>query len=119
MFKRAGIGASALALPGLLAACGGDDDDAGSSGSSGASGSAAVEGESPELTKLLDGITSKSVIVATYGGTTEDARRNAFWDSFTKRTGVKVITPEITGSLGADQLHGKGKAPWDAVHSTS
>jgi putative spermidine/putrescine transport system substrate-binding protein len=117
MFKRAGIGAGALALPGILSACG--DDDEAPAGGGGASEGAAVEGESPELTKLLDSITSKSVIVATYGGTTEEARRKVFWDSFTERTGVKVVAPEITGSLGDDQLNGKVKSRWDAFHASS
>jgi putative spermidine/putrescine transport system substrate-binding protein len=120
MLKRAGLGASVLALPGILSACGDDDEEgAASSGKSSDSSAKAVEGESPELTKLLDSITSKSVVVATYGGTTEAARKAAFWDSFTQRTGVKVITPEITGTLGDDQLNGKVKPRWDSFHASS
>jgi putative spermidine/putrescine transport system substrate-binding protein len=113
MLKRAGATASMLALPGIMAACGGDDDGKGGGGSGGESG------ESPELTKLLDNIKSKSVIVATYGGTTETARRLAFWDSFEQRTGVKIVTPDITGTLGDDQLNGEVKARWDSYHSAS
>jgi putative spermidine/putrescine transport system substrate-binding protein len=117
MLKRAGIGAGMLALPGILAACG--DDESSSSGSSTKKAPAAPSGESAELTKLLDGITSKRVIVATYGGTTEAARRKAFWDPFTERTGVKVITPDSAGTLGDDQITGKIKPRWDAYHASS
>jgi putative spermidine/putrescine transport system substrate-binding protein len=117
MLKRAGIGASMLALPGILAACGDDEDSGAAAQSDG--GSTAKAGESPELTKLLDAVTSSSVIVATYGGTTEAARKAAFWDSFTERTGCKVVTPDVTGTLGDDQLSGKIKPRWDAYHNSA
>lgn len=119
MLKRAGIGAGVLALPGILAACGDDEDSSSGSDSSGGSASSGPAGEDPELTKLLDAITSDSVIVATYGGSTEAARKAAFWDSFTERTNVKVITPDITGTLGDDQLNGKVKPRWDSFHASS
>jgi putative spermidine/putrescine transport system substrate-binding protein len=116
MLRRAGIAAGMLALPGIFAACGGDDDSSATGGSSSGGGE---PGEDPELTKLLDAIESDTVIVATYGGTTEAARKKAFWDPFTKRTGCKVVTPDVTGTLGDDQLSGKIKARWDAYHNSA
>jgi putative spermidine/putrescine transport system substrate-binding protein len=113
LLQRAGLGASIFALPGLLAACGEEETTTGGSGSG-----AAAAGESPELTKLLDSIESKQVIIGNYGGTTEDARRAAFWDPFTERTGVKVVAADIPGNLGNQMLAGEVPARWDAFHGS-
>ncbi|MGX6446610.1 extracellular solute-binding protein [Patulibacter sp. S7RM1-6] len=113
LLKRAGVGAGALMVPGILAACGG-----GSSTSTSTAASAASSSESAELKALLDGVTSKQVIIGTYGGDTEAARKKAFWDPFTARTGVKVVTVDIPGNLGNDMLSGKTPAKWDAFHGS-
>lgn len=114
LLKRAGIGAGSLvALPAFLTACGSDGGE-----KTAASTASAGAAESPELKKLLDGITSKQVIIGNYGGTTEDARKAAFWDPFTKRTGVKVIEADIPGNLGNQMLAGKVPAKWDAFHGS-
>src|ERR1044072_8254281 len=89
LLKRAGLSAGLVAFPGLLAACGDDDAASGGGGGSGGGSGAAQSGESAELTELLDKVQSKQVIIGNYGGTTEDARKAAFWDSFTERTGAK------------------------------
>jgi putative spermidine/putrescine transport system substrate-binding protein len=115
LLKRAGLAGSLLAMPSLLAACG---DDEGEGGGTSAPTSSAPAGESPELTKLLDGIKSKQVIIGNYGGTTEDARRAAFWDPFTERTGVKVVPADIPGNLGNQMLAGEVPAKWDAFHGS-
>jgi putative spermidine/putrescine transport system substrate-binding protein len=117
LLKRAGIAGSFIAMPSLLAACG-DDEESGGGGSSGGTSSSAPAGESPELTKLLDGIKSKQVIIGNYGGTTEDSRRVAFWDPFTERTGVKVVPADIPGNLGNQMLAGEVPAKWDAFHGS-
>ena len=83
LLKRAGLGAGLVAFPGLLSACGEDEP-----ATTGSGGGAAQSGEPAELTELLDAIQSDQVIIGNYGGTTEDARKAAFWDSFTERTGV-------------------------------
>src|SRR5918911_2188514 len=87
---RAGLGVGALALPGLIAACGGDDDDSGAAGTgSSASTTAATSG----VDKLLDGVTSKQIVIAGYGGTTQDVRSEIFVKPFAKRVGVRPIEP--------------------------
>jgi putative spermidine/putrescine transport system substrate-binding protein len=110
LLKLGGIGAGALALPALLAACGG-----GSSSSSGST--AAAASESPELKKLLDGITSSQVVIASYGGDTEAARKKVFWEPFEARTGVQVVEADA-GSLAVPMLQGEVPTKWDAVHGS-
>jgi putative spermidine/putrescine transport system substrate-binding protein len=111
LLKRGGVGASALMLPGLLAACGS------SSSSTGTGTSAATSGESPALTKLLDNIKSKEVIVGNYGGDTEAARQTVFWTPFTKRTGVTVISADA-GALGDEMQEGEIPTRWDCFHGS-
>jgi putative spermidine/putrescine transport system substrate-binding protein len=113
LLKRAGLGMGLVAFPGLLSACGDDEPTTGSGG-----GGAAQSGESAELTELLDAIQSDQVILGNYGGTTEDARKAAFWDSFTERTGVKVVPADIPGNLGNQMLAGEVPARWDAFHGS-
>jgi putative spermidine/putrescine transport system substrate-binding protein len=110
LLKLGGLGAGALALPGLLAACGGG-------GSSSSGSTAAASSESPELKKLLDGITSSQVIIASYGGDTEAARKKVFWEPFEARTGVQVIEADA-GSLAVPMLQGEVPTKWDAVHGS-
>ncbi|WP_320668964.1 extracellular solute-binding protein [Patulibacter defluvii] len=112
LLKRAGIGAGALVAGPLLAACG--DSKTSTTGTA----AKAAGNESPELKALLDKITSKRVVWGQYGGTTEDARKAAFWDTFQKRTGVRVVPVDIPGNLGNDQLAGKTPAKWDAFHGS-
>jgi putative spermidine/putrescine transport system substrate-binding protein len=115
LLRRAGLaGGSMLTLPALLAACG---DDGGTSGGTAASTTAASE-ESPELAKLLDSIKSKEVIIASYGGTTEDARKKAFWDPFSKRTGVRVVQTDADYAKAQTMMQGKAKATWDCYHGS-
>lgn len=116
LLKRGGAGAGALALPGLLAACGSSSNSGSGSGSG--SSTAAPAGEDPALTALINKITTKQVILANYGGDTEKARRTAFWDPFTKRTGVQVLEPLISGNLGDQMLDGKVPSKWDAFHGS-
>jgi len=118
LLKRAGLSAGLVAFPGLLAACGDDDAASGGGGGSGGGSGAAQSGESAELTELLDKVQSKQVIIGNYGGTTEDARKAAFWDSFTERTGAKVVPADIPGNLGNQMLAGEVPAKWDAFHGS-
>ena len=118
LLKLGGIGAGALALPAILAACGGGGSS--SSGSTSSDGGGAAGGETeenPELTKLLEGITSKQVIIGNYGGDTEEARKKVFWTPFEERTGVQVISADA-GSLAVPMLQGEIPTKWDAVHGS-
>jgi putative spermidine/putrescine transport system substrate-binding protein len=116
--KRAGLGAGAIMIPTFITACGSDDGGSSSTSGSTSTAAAGATAESPELKALLDGIKSKQVVIGSYGGTTEDARKKAYWDPFTKRTGVKVIVADIPGNLGNDMLAGKVPAKWDAFHGS-
>lgn len=73
--------------------------------------------EPPALKKILDNIKSKEVIVATYGGDTETARREVFWNAFTKRTGVTVVEADA-GNLGDQMQQGLIPTRWDAFHGS-
>jgi putative spermidine/putrescine transport system substrate-binding protein len=76
LIRRAGgLGALALA-PGLLAACG-DDDDTGAGG-------AKVSTDWPP-------IKSKEVVVAGFGGITYQIRRQILFEEFTELSGAKVV----------------------------
>jgi putative spermidine/putrescine transport system substrate-binding protein len=118
LLKLGGIGAGALALPAILAACGGGGSS--SSGSTSSGGGAAGGGEpaeNPELTKMLEAITSSQVIIGNYGGDTEEARKKVFWTPFEERTGVQVISADA-GSLAVPMLQGEIPTKWDAVHGS-
>jgi putative spermidine/putrescine transport system substrate-binding protein len=97
--QRAGIGAGALLIPGALAACG--------SGSSTAATSKATTGP-------LAGIKSKEIVFADFGGTTRAARKAAFFDSFTKETGITVTPSLEIYAQGAQEEAGKA-GPYDSV----
>jgi putative spermidine/putrescine transport system substrate-binding protein len=111
-----------LAVPGVLAACGSDSGGsttAASTAAPAATGTtAAASGYDAELKALTDKITSKQVIIANYGGTTEAARKKAFWDPFSQDYGVKVIETDTPGNQGDDMLQGKIPAKWDAFHGS-
>ncbi|MFE2431933.1 extracellular solute-binding protein [Streptomyces sp. NPDC059373] len=77
LLRNAGITAGALLAPGLLSAC-----------ASEATGSASAAASSGPLSRIK----SKSLVFADFGGTTRAARQTAYFDSFTKETGVKVVT---------------------------
>ena len=114
LLKRGAVGAGLLAVPGLLAACG--------SSSSSSTGSAAAAtsttAEDPALTKILDSVKSKEVIIANYGGDTEMARQTVFWDPFTKRTGVQVVSADA-GAIGDEMQQGLIATRWDAFHGSA
>jgi len=113
---RAGLGVGALALPGLLAACSGDDDE----GSSAAgSGSTPGGSESSGIEALLDKVESKQIVIAGFGGTTQDARSEIFIKPFAERVGVRPIEPLVEGSLGDDMILGKTEPKWDMSHSSN
>ncbi len=117
LLKLGGMGAGALALPALLAACGSSGSSSSSGGSTSGGGGGGEAAENPELTKLLDGITSKQVIIGNYGGDTEEARKKVFWTPFEERTGVQVISADA-GSLAVSMLQGEIPSKWDAVHGS-
>ena len=117
LLKMGGLGAGALALPGLIAACGGGGGG-GTTSASGTEGGGGETSEDPELTKLLDGITSKQVIIGNYGGDTEEVRRRVFWEPFEARTGCKVVSADA-GSLAYPMLLGEIPPKWDAIHGST
>jgi putative spermidine/putrescine transport system substrate-binding protein len=116
LLKLGGMGAGALALPAILAACGGGGSSS-SSGSTSSGGSGGETAENPELTKMLEAITSSQVIIGNYGGDTEEARKKVFWTPFEERTGVEVISADA-GSLAVPMLQGEIPTKWDAVHGS-
>ncbi|MBS1678490.1 MAG: extracellular solute-binding protein [Actinobacteria bacterium] len=114
LLQLGGLGAGALALPGVLAACGGGGSTTGATTGGGGGGETA---ESPELTKLIEEITESQVIIANFGGTTEEARKKVFWEPFEKRTGVQVVSAEA-GSVFVPMIMGEIPTKWDAVHGS-
>ncbi len=113
---RAGLGVGALALPSFLAACG-DDEGGGSSGSS--ASTSATPSENADIEKLLDGVKSKQLVIAGFGGTTQDARSEIFVKTFAERVGVRPIEPMVEGSLGDDMILGTTEPKWDMSHSSN
>ena len=111
LLQLGAIGAGALSLPGILAACGGGD------GTTSGGGGGGETSESPELKKLLDNIESKQVIIGNYGGDTEEVRKKVFWEPFEARTGVQVISADA-GALAVPMLLGEIPTKWDAVHGS-
>ncbi|ROO89128.1 putative spermidine/putrescine transport system substrate-binding protein [Actinocorallia herbida] len=96
--RAATIGAGAVAAPGLLTACGSGEEAAVSAPTSGP----------------LSGIKSKQVVYADFGGTTREARVKAFFDSFTKETGVKVVPTMTVDAVQAKMQDGE-KGDYDAL----
>ncbi|WP_183154629.1 extracellular solute-binding protein [Streptomyces shenzhenensis] len=90
----AAVGAGA-ALAMVLSACG----SSGGSATEGASGS---------------GLSGR-VVWADFGGTTNKARYTAYFDDFTKDTGVKVASEVESDSIANTMLSG-GKGAYDAIH---
>lgn len=116
LLQLGAVGAGALSLPGIIAACGGGDGT--SAETSGGGGGASTEStESSELAALLDNIESKQVIVGNYGGDTEEVRRKVFWEPFEERTGVRVVSADA-GALAVPMLLGEVPTKWDAVHGS-
>ncbi|MER5183912.1 extracellular solute-binding protein [Streptomyces sp. NPDC002896] len=97
--NRAAMGAGALTLPGLLSACG--------SQSAGTAASKATSGPLADLT-------STSVVYGDFGGTTREARNKAFFQSFTKETGVKVAATVTVDAVQAKMEKGE-KGTFDAL----
>jgi putative spermidine/putrescine transport system substrate-binding protein len=75
MLRRLGIGGAALALPGALAACGGEQGGSGSTATTAGGGTGDISGS--------------SIKVATFGGFFEE-NFAAFYPRFTEDTGVEV-----------------------------
>jgi putative spermidine/putrescine transport system substrate-binding protein len=124
LLQRAGVVGGMLAVPSVLAACGSDSGGSTTAASTAAStgtttAAAAGSDYDAALKAALDAAKgSKQVIMASYGGTTEEARKAAFWDPFTKDTGIRVIQADISGNQGDDMLQGKIPAKWDAFHGS-
>lgn len=97
LMQRAGAVASASAVPALLAACGG-------STSKGAKG------------RTIEGIVVKSdrVVVADFGGTTREARKRVYFDPFTEKTGIGVITPDWDAAK-YELMAKQGRSQWDGA----
>src|SRR5215207_2945807 len=110
---RAGLGVGALALPGLLASCGDDEGD------SGAGSRSSTSTASSGLDELMADVTSKQLVIAGYGGTTQDARSEIFVKPFAKEVGVRPLEPTVEGSLGDDMILGTTPAKWDMSHSSN
>jgi putative spermidine/putrescine transport system substrate-binding protein len=115
---RAGLGVGALALPSFLAACG-DDEDGGGGGSASSGSGSSTTAANPDLEALLDNVKSKQIVIAGYGGTTQDARSEIFIKPFAERVGVRPIEPMVEGSLGDDMILGTTDAKWDMSHSSN
>jgi putative spermidine/putrescine transport system substrate-binding protein len=94
-----GIGA-VLAAP-ILAACGKDDSPA----------AAAPRGD---LGPLYEGIKSREVVYADYGGLTDDARQAVFFSTFEEATGINVVTAEAD-SARFRLMAESGKSEWDSM----
>jgi putative spermidine/putrescine transport system substrate-binding protein len=122
LLQRAGVVGGMLAVPGVLAACGSDSGGSTTAASTAAPAStgttAAATGYDAALKAATDKMTSKEVILANYGGTTEAARKTAFWDPFSKAYGVKVIEADTPGNQGDDSLWGNIPTKWDAFHGS-
>jgi len=108
LLKRGAAGAGLMMASGLL-----DTGSAYASRTHTASG-----GESEALKKILDSIKSKQVILATYGGDTDIARKQVFWDPFTARTGVQVIDVDA-GGIADEMQQGLIPTKWDAFHGST
>lgn len=108
LLKRGAAGAGVLMASGLL-------DSGGALAKTYAR--TASGGENPALTKILDSIKSKEVIVANYGGDTEAARQKVFWGPFTKRTGVQVISADA-GGIADEMQQGQIPTKWDCFHGS-
>jgi putative spermidine/putrescine transport system substrate-binding protein len=123
LLQRAGVVGGMLAVPSVLAACGSDSGGsttAASTAAPAATGTtAAASGYEAQLQALIDKAKgTRQVIIANYGGTTEAARKAAFWDPFTKATGIRVVEADTPGNQGDDMLQGKIPAKWDAFHGS-
>jgi putative spermidine/putrescine transport system substrate-binding protein len=91
-------GAGTLAVPGLLTACGTPTAATSSTLNSGP----------------YKGVKSKEVVYADFGGTTREARTKAFFDPFTKATGIQVVNTLTADSIQAQMDSGKA-GPYDAI----
>ena len=63
-------------------------------------------------------ITSKEFVYANYGGKTEDARQSVFWDPFTQKTGVKIISAAANFPLAEKQMIGASPPTYDGYHTS-
>jgi putative spermidine/putrescine transport system substrate-binding protein len=97
--RAAGVGALALA-PGVLAACGDEEEPA-------AGGASKASADWPA-------ITSKEVIVAGFGGITYEVRRRILFDQFTDLSGAKVVeAPWDYGKFVA--MLDSSRPEWDMI----
>jgi putative spermidine/putrescine transport system substrate-binding protein len=101
MMRRLGATGAVLALPNLLAACGGGDEKAASGGAT----ATPAAGGRPE-------IKSKTVIFADYGGAESEQHKKVFFDPFLKETGIRVTT--VTDDPAKFAIMSQRKRPiWD------
>jgi putative spermidine/putrescine transport system substrate-binding protein len=63
---------------------------------------------------LYDNISSDSVVYADYGGETRAAREQAFFNSFTEETNVRVVTAEADPSR-FQLMAERGNSEWDSM----
>jgi putative spermidine/putrescine transport system substrate-binding protein len=102
LLRRAGLAAAVLGVPALRG--------------SEAWAAAATAELNPDA--LYSAIKSKEFVYANYGGTTEDARDKAFFNSFTQKTGVKIISAPANFPLAEQQMEGKAKPTYDGYHTS-
>lgn len=98
--KGVGGVAGLLVVPGLVAACGGQEN-----GDPSATASAVSSIPSP---------TSSEVIVPTWGGSFADAQKEIFYDPFTATYDVRVVTPGADPTLFEEMMK-SGKVTWDTM----
>jgi putative spermidine/putrescine transport system substrate-binding protein len=100
-FLRSAAGAAgAVALPGALAAC----------GSSKGTGASTASAAGPK-------ITSKTVVFPFYGGDFGKAQTSVMFDSFTKRHGVRVLTPTADVAKFLAMAKSGRASQWDSIDS--
>jgi putative spermidine/putrescine transport system substrate-binding protein len=92
--RRSLMAAAGLTLAVTLAACGGSEtDNAGGDGNSGNGG---------------------QVVFANYGGSTAEAFKSAYWDPFTKETGIKVVSADADPARYVAMMQ-SGSSEWDTM----
>lgn len=103
LLKRGGMFAAAgLALPSILAACGGSDSDSGGS-------AASTSGAGGKPTEF----SNKTVVFATYGGSTAEALKKAYFDPFAKESGVQVKNASMDPARFFAMAEA-GRSQWDS-----
>jgi putative spermidine/putrescine transport system substrate-binding protein len=92
--RRSLMAAAGLTLAVTLAACGGSEtDNAGGDAKSGSGG---------------------QVVFANYGGSTGEAFKSAYWDPFTKKTGIEVVSADADPARYVAMMQ-SGSSEWDTM----